>query len=79
VKKQHKLENSSNFIVIEEKLKKLSFKLKENAVTRDYHYKKLYAQKRKLISVKLYKCQQLQLRKVFFKMQKMKQIEHHCT
>jgi len=79
VKKQHELENSLKFIIIEEKLKKLSFELKDNSVTRDRCCKELHMQKRKLVSAKLHRCQKLQLRKLFFKAQKMKQIRHHHT
>jgi hypothetical protein len=78
-KKQHELENSLKFIIIEEKLKKLSFELKDDSVTKDCCCKELHMQKRKLVSTKLHRCQKLQLRKLLFKAQKMKQIRHHCT
>ncbi len=47
-KKQHKLENSLKFIVIKEKLKKLSFELKDNSVTKDCCCKELHMQKESL-------------------------------
>lgn len=77
--KQHELENSPDFIAIEEELEKLSSKPKEDAAARDHRRKELYAQKRKLVSAELRKCQQLQPRKAPSKAQKTEQIGHHRT
>ncbi|KAI9752223.1 MAG: hypothetical protein M1835_001112 [Candelina submexicana] len=77
--KQHELQNSHDFIAIEEELEKLSSKPKEDAAARDHRRKELYAQKRKLVSEELRKCQQLQPRKAPSKAQKTEQIRHHCT
>jgi len=46
--KQHKLENSSKIIIIEEKLKKLSFELKDDLMTKDCYCKELHMQKESL-------------------------------
>jgi len=59
--KQHELENSPEFVAMEEELEQFSFKPKDNTAARD-HRRELHAQKRKLVSEGLRRCQKLQLR-----------------
>jgi hypothetical protein len=75
--KQHELENSEEFIAIEEELQKLSFTPKEDAAAKDHRRKELYAQKRKLVSAELRRCQQLQPKKAPSKAPRTEQIGHH--
>jgi hypothetical protein len=56
--KQHELENTPEFIAIEEELEQLDFKSKDESTARDRR-KELQAQKRKLVSEELRRCQKL--------------------
>jgi hypothetical protein len=58
VEKQNELENSPEFMAIEEKLKSLSVESTDNSTVRDRR-KELRAQKRKFVSEKLRKFQKL--------------------
>lgn len=77
--KQHELENSPNFIAIEQELEKLSSEHKDDPVARDRRRRELHTQKRKLVSAELRRCQKLQPRKPPSKLQKTEQIGHHRT
>lgn len=77
-KKQDELENSPEFIAIEEGLEVLSLKPTDNSIARDRR-KKLRAQKRKLVSEELRKFQKLQLRKLFSKTDKSDLKDHQRT
>ena len=50
--KQHELENTAEFLAIEEELEQLSSKFKDDPAVRD-HRKDLHAQRRKLLSGEL--------------------------
>lgn len=63
--KQHELENTPEFLAIEEELEQLASKFKDDSAARDRR-KELYAQKRKLVSEELRRCQKLQPRKAAF-------------
>lgn len=62
--KQYELENSPNFIAIEQELEKLSSEHKDDPVARDHRRRELHTQKRKLVSTELRRCQKLQPRKL---------------
>ena len=76
--KQHILENTSEFLAIEEELEQLAFKSKDGSVARDRR-KELHAQKRKLVSEELRRCQKLQSRNLHLRGQKPEQLGHHRT
>ena len=76
--KQHKLENTPEFLAIEEELEQLALKTKDDPMARDRR-KELHAQKRKLVSEELRRCQKLQPRKLAPKGQKQEQVGHHRT
>jgi hypothetical protein len=61
--KQDELENNLEFIAIEDKLEALSLNSKDHSTTRDRR-KELHAQKRKLVTKELRKCQKLQLNRL---------------
>lgn len=77
--RQHELENSEEFLTIEEELAKLALKPEEGAAAGDSRRKELYVQKRKLVTAELRRCQRLQPRKLPSKVQKLEQIGHHRT
>lgn len=68
--KQHELENSPDFIAIEQELEKLSSEFKDDLIARHRRRKELHTQKRKLVSAKLRRCQKIQPRKPTSKLQK---------
>ena len=76
--KQHELENTPEFLAIEEELEQLAVKFKDDSVARDCR-KELHAQKRKLVSEELRRCQKLQPKKLPSKGQKSEQVRHHLT
>lgn len=76
--KQHELENSPEFIAIEEELEQFSLKPKDDPAAGDRR-RELRVQKRKLVSEELRRCQKLQPRKLPSKIQKTEQIGHHHT
>ncbi|KAL8735401.1 MAG: hypothetical protein Q9166_000946 [cf. Caloplaca sp. 2 TL-2023] len=76
--KQHKLENTPEFLAIEEELEQLAVKCKDDLLARERR-KELHTQKRKLVSEELRRCQKLQFRKMASKGQKYEQVGHHFT
>lgn len=76
--KQHELENTPEFVAIEEKLEQLTLKSNDDPAATDRR-KELHAQKRKLVSDELRRCQKLQPRKLPSKGQEPEQVGHHCT
>lgn len=77
-REQHELENTPEFLAIEEELEQLAFKFKDDPVARDRR-KELHAQKRKLVSEELCRCQKLQPRKLHSRGLKPEQVGHHRT
>lgn len=77
--KQHELENSPDFIAIEQELENLSSEFRDDPVARDRRRKELHTQKRKLVSAELRRCQKTQPRKAPSRLQKTEQIGHHRT
>ena len=76
--KQHELENTTEFLAIEEELEQLSSRPKDDLAARDRR-KELHAQRRTLVSDELRRCQKHQPRKLPSKSQKPEQIGHHRT
>ena len=76
--KQHELENTPEFLAIEEELKQLAVKFRDDPAARDRR-KVLHAQKRKLMSEELRRCLKLEPKKMPSKGQKFEQVGHHFT
>jgi hypothetical protein len=76
--KQNELENSPEFITIEEELQHISLGSRDDPTTRDRR-KELRTQKRKLVSEELRKWQKLQPRKLSSKSDKSDLAGHHRT
>ena len=62
-RKQHELENTQAFIKLEDEIEALAPKAKTDPAAKDYR-EALIADKRKLVSQELLKCQKLQLSKL---------------
>lgn len=71
--KQHKLENTPEFLAIEEEMEQLSLMSKDDPAAR-VHRKELYTQKRKPISEELRRYQKVQPKKLLSKTQKIEQV-----
>lgn len=76
--KQHELENTPKFLAIEEELEQLAVKLKDDPIAKGRR-KELQAQKRKLVSEELRRCQKTQPKKMPSKGQKVEQVGHRFT
>ena len=76
--KQNELENSPEYIAIEEELQNISLGSRDDPTTRDQR-KELCTQKRKLVSEELRKLQKLQPKKLSSKADKSDLTGHHCT
>ena len=76
--KQNELENSPEFIAIEEELQNLVQGSRDDPITRNRR-KELRAQKRKLVSAELHKLQKLRPRKLSSKVEKSNLTGHHHT
>lgn len=71
--KQHELENTPELPAIEEELEQVAVKFKDDSVARDRR-NELHAQKRKLMSEEIRRCQKLQPKK---QGQKSEQVGHY--